>query len=81
MIARAGQQLAITYNIKPRIPAMHPGRARTLQNDRNQRGPGRVEHAFFCGVANDLVMRGHERLRKEFSRVPDDGTRFFLVQG
>src|SRR4030095_3352016 len=38
-------------------------------------------HALFAGVADDLVVRGHERLRQELRHVLDDGPGFLLVQG
>ena len=39
---------------------MHPGCTGTLQNDSNQCGSGGVQHAFFTGVPNDLVVRSHQ---------------------
>jgi hypothetical protein len=42
---------------------------------------GRVQHAFFAGVADDLVVRRHERRREKFGHVLHDRARLFLVQG
>ena len=38
-----------------------PRSHRRPAHGRHQRGARRVEHAFFGGIANDLVVRGHQR--------------------
>ncbi len=81
VVARAGEQLTVAHQVQARIAAMHPVHVAALHHRRHQGGARRVEHAFFGGVADDLVVRRHQRARQKLRHLTHRGVGGFLEVG
>jgi len=81
VVARAGHQFAVADHIQAGVAAMDPVQLAAFDHRRHQRGARRVQHAFLGGIANDLVVRGHQRARQELGNLTHRGCRRLLEIG